>query len=146
MNKQLDKLIKTLKIIGAIDNIDFSYISEKYNDHYYLNIKMVRKHSNSEAMMIIEEDIGNMRLKIIIDSYKLFEAYKLLNEKEKIPKDLNIINPCVEDNYINSLVEIHFLEIINNLKAFNGTSDNYDAIARLAGKCYGYHIGKKIGV
>ena len=142
----LEKLIKTLKIITTIDNIDFSYKSEKYHDHYYLNIKMVRKHSNSEAMMIIEEDIANMRLKIIIDSHKLFEAYKLLNEEEKIPKNLNIINPCVEDNYINSLVEIYFLEIINNLKAFNGMRDNYDAIARLAGKCYGYHIGKKIGV
>ena len=62
----LEKLIKTLKIITTIDNIDFSYKSEKYHDHYYLNIKMVRKHSNSEAMMIIEEDIANMRLKIII--------------------------------------------------------------------------------
>ena len=107
---------------------------------------MVRKHSNREAMMIIAEDIANMRLKIIIDSHKLFEAYKLLNEEEKIPKNLNIINPCVVDDYINSLVEVYYLEIINNLKVFNGISDNYDAIARLAGKCYGYHIGKLEGI
>ena len=146
MNKQLDKLIKTLKIIGAIDNVDFSYISEKYHDHYYLNIKIVRKHSNKEAMSIIEEDIANMRLKIIIDSHKLFEAYKLLNEEVKIPKNFNIINPCVVDNYINSLVEVYYLEIINNLKVFNGISDNYDAIAKLAGKCYGYHFGKQYGI
>ena len=146
MNKQLEKLVKTLKIIETIDNIDFSYKSEKYNDHYYLNIKIVRKHSNSEAMMIIEEDIANMRLKIIIDSHKLFEAYKLLNEEDKIPKIFNIINPCVVDDYINSLVEVYYLEIINNLKVFNGISDNYDAIARLAGKCYGYHFGKPYGI
>jgi hypothetical protein len=36
----LEKLIKTLKIIAIIDNIDFSYKSEKYHDHYYLNIKI----------------------------------------------------------------------------------------------------------
>ncbi len=142
MNKQLEKLVKTIQTIATIDDVDFSYKSEKYHDHYYLNIKMVRKHSNSEAMMIIEEDLANMRLKIIIDSHKLFEAYKLLNEEEKIPKNLNIINPCVVDDYINSLVEVYYLEIINNLKVFNGISDNYDAIARLAGKCYGYHFGK----
>ena len=142
----LEKLVKTIQIIASIDDIDFSYQSEKYHDHYYLNIKMVRKHSNSEAMMIIEEDIANMRLKIIIDSHKLFEAYKLLNEEEKIPKNLNIINPCVVDDYINSLVEVYYLEIINNLKVFNGISDNYDAIARLVGKCFGYHAGKEYGI
>jgi hypothetical protein len=146
MNKQLEKLVKTLKIIETIDNIDFSYKSEKHHDHYYLNIKLVRKHSNSEAMMIIEEDIANMRLKIIIDSHKFFEAYKLLNEEEKIPKIFNIINPWVVDDYINSLVEVYYLEIIYNLKVFNGISDNYDAIARLAGKCYGYHFGKPYGI
>jgi hypothetical protein len=146
MNNQLEKLVKTLKTIGTIDNVDFSYQSEKYHDHYYLNIKIVRKHSNNEAMMIFEEDIATMRLKIIIDSHKLFEAYKLLNEEEKIPKNFNIINPCVVDDYMNSLVEVYYLEIINNLKVFNGISDNYDAIAKLAGKCYGYHFGKQHGI
>ena len=142
----LEKLVKTIQIIATIDDIDFSYKYEKYHDHYYLNIKMVRKHSNSEAMMIIEEDIATMRLKIIIDSNKLFEAYKLLNEEEKIPKNLNIINPCIEDNYMNTFVERQYLEIINNLKAFNGISDNYDAIARLFGKPHGYHTGKEYGI
>ncbi|RAR73757.1 hypothetical protein [Flavobacterium aciduliphilum] len=146
MNNQLEKLVKTLKTLGTIDNVDFSYQSEKYHDHYYLNIKMVRKHSNNEAMMIFEEDIANMRLKIIIDNHKLYEAYKLLDEENKIPKQFNIINPCVEEGYMNSLVELYYLEIINNLKVFNGVSDNYDAIAKLAGKCYGYHFGKIVGI
>lgn len=146
MNNQLEKLVKTLKIIGTIDNVDFSYQSEKYHDDYYLNIKIVRKHSNNEAMMIIDEDIANMRLKIRINSNALFEAYKLLNEDEKIPKHFNIINPCDEDNYMNSFVEVYYLEIINNLKVFNGISDNYDAIARLVGKRFGYHAGKEFGI
>lgn len=142
----LEKLVKTIQIIANIDDIDFSSQSEKYNDHYYLNIIMVRKHSNSEAMMIIEEDIATFRLKIRINSNTLFEAYKLLNEEEKIPKNLNIINPCIEDDYMNSFVERQYLEIINNLKAFNGISDNYDAIARLFGKSHGYHTGKEYGI
>jgi hypothetical protein len=146
MNNQLEKLVKTLETIGTIDNVDFSYQSEKYDDDYYLNIKIVRKHSNNEAMMVFKEDIATMRLKIRINSTALFEAYKLLNEEEKIPKHLDIINPCIEDNYMNSLVELCYLEIINNLKSFNGKSDNYDAIARLAGKCYGYHSGKIHGL
>lgn len=146
MNNQLEKLVKTLKTIGTIDNVDFSYQSEKYHDDYYLNIKIVTKNSNNEAMMIIDEDIATMRLKIRINSNALFEAYKLLNEDEKIPKHFNIINPCDEDNYMNSFVEVYYLEIINNLKVFNGISDNYDAIARLVGKCFGYHAGKEFGI
>lgn len=136
----LEKIVDALKVIGTIDNIDFSCKSEKHYDDYYLNIKIVRKHSNNDAMSIIEEDIANMRLKISIDSHKLFDAYKLLNEEEK---HLNIKNPNVEDNYINNLVEVSYLEIINNLKDFNGISDNYDAIARLVSKYYGNHVGKE---
>jgi hypothetical protein len=143
MEKQLEKLVNTLKLIGTIDNICFSYKSEKYYDDYYLNIKIVRKHSNNEAMLIMEEDISTMRLKIRINSTLLFNAYSQLNEDEKIPEHLNIINPCAEDNYMNSVVELCYLEIINNLKAFNGISDNYDAIARLASNCFGYHSSKK---
>jgi NDP-sugar pyrophosphorylase family protein len=143
MNNELEKLVNTIKTIGAIENIDYSYQSEKQQDDYCLNIKIVRKHSNNDAMLIIEEDIAMLRLKIRINSNALFEAYKLLNEEEKIPKHLNIINPCIEDNCINNLVEVSYLEIINNLKAFNGLSDNYDAIARLVGKYYGNHIGKE---
>lgn len=146
MNKQLEKLVKTIQTIATIDDVDFSYKSEKHQDDYYLNIKIVRKHSNNEAMMIIDEDIATMRLKIRINSNALFEAYKLLNEDEKIPKHFNIINPCDEDNYMNSFVEVYYLEIIKNLKVFNGISDNYDAIARLVGKCFGYHAGKEFGI
>ena len=146
MNNQLEKLVNTLKTIGTIHDIYFSYQSEKQQDDYYLNIKIVRKHSNNEAMMITEEDIATMRLKIRINSNALFEEYKLLNEEEKIPKKFNIINPCVEDKYMNSVVESRYLEIINNLEAFNGTSDDYNAIARLVGKSHGYHEGKEYGI
>ena len=148
MNNQdpLEIIVTTLNVIGTIERINFYCESEKYHDDYYLKIKIVKEDSNNQAMAVFKEEIATLRLKIRIDSHKLFEAYKLLNEEEKIPKHLNIINPCVVDNYMNSLVELRYLEIINNLKAFNGKSDNYDTIARLAGKCYGYHIGKGYGI
>lgn len=145
MNSQLEKLVSTLKIIGTIANIDLSFKSEKYNDDYYLNIKIVRKHSNNKAMSIMEEDISTMRLKIRINSTQLFKSYSQLNEDEKIPKYLNIINPCDDNDYMNSFVELYYLEIINNLKSFNGKSDNYDAIAKLSGS-FGYQIGKQYGI
>ena len=146
MNNQLEKLVNTLKVIGTIDNIDFSYQSEKYHDDYYLNIKILKKHSNNEAMLIIEEDVATMRIKIRIDSSALFKAYSQLNEDEKIPEQFEISNPCKIDAYMNNFVERDFLNIIQNLKSFNSVSDNYEVIARLLVKYCGDHFGKEFGI
>ena len=143
MKEQLEKLLTILKMIGINDNIDFYKKSKKNHDYYYLKIKTVRKQSNNEAMLIFEEEIATLSLNIRINSNTLFEAYKLLNEEEKIPKYLNIINPCFEDNYMNSFVETCYFEIIINLKDFNGISDNYASIATILGKSRGTPTAKK---
>lgn len=142
----LEKIVETLNVLGTIENCSYSCISERFNEDFYLNITIFKKESNNEAMMIFEEQLTTMRLKIRIDSVALFAAYSQLDEDEKIPKHYEISNPCLNDAYMNSFIEVGFLKIIQNLKIFNGVSDNYDLIARILGKSYGYHSGKEFGI
>lgn len=148
MNNQnpLAKIIETLNVLEMIQNCHYSCMSERFNEEFYLNFSIFKKESNNQAMMIFEEQLVTMRLKIRIDCAALFREYSQLDEEEKIPKNYEISNPCLNDEYMNSFIEAGFLKIIQNLKFFNGISDNYDEIARILGKSYGYHSGKMYGI
>jgi hypothetical protein len=148
MNNQnpLAKIIETLNVLETIENCDYSRTSERFNEVFYLNFSIFKKKSNDHAMMIFKEQLATMRLEIRIDCAALFREYSRLDEEKKIPKNYEILNPCLNDEYMNNFIEGGFLEIIQNLKIFNGISDNYDVICRLIGKYHGYHSGKFYGI
>ncbi|MCX6230906.1 MAG: hypothetical protein NTZ33_05130 [Bacteroidetes bacterium] len=139
---ELKKIQDLLDIFKTINGIKFDVICNRDSDDYHIRILLFTEENNDEAMLIIRKNILIMNFIIHIDSIKFFETYNNLKEDEKIPPQHNIINPCIEDNYMSYMVKWKFLEIMKNLKMFNGIKDDYISIAKLARIARGYVLCK----
>jgi len=115
---------------------DFNVICERNIDDYQIKIQAYSSKSNNEAMMIFKTVESIITFKIYIDSKKLDDAYSKLSDDEKIPSQHNIfdLSSSHKGEYMRLLVKISYVDIMENLAAYNENKDDYTAIAKLAVK------------
>ncbi|MFZ4740872.1 MAG: hypothetical protein ACOYLE_06880 [Bacteroidales bacterium] len=144
--EELKNLEEIKNYLKSIEHFKKNVNCEKNSDDYVVNIQSYTESTNNEEMIVYKTVQSSISINIHIDSNKLFEAYCNLKEDEKIPSQHNIVNPCIEENYLNFMLEHKYLKIMENLKMFNGETDDYYAIARLIGISRGYVLGKRVGI
>jgi hypothetical protein len=114
----------------------FNVICERNQDDYQIKIQAYSSKSNNEAMMIFKTIESVISFKIFIDSKKLDEAYAKLSDDEKIPSQHSLfdLSSSHKGEYMRLLVKIAYLDIMENLAAYNEKKDDYTTIAKLAFK------------
>lgn len=138
--------IITVNTIEEIENFEklhsqlkFNTNCERENDHFTVLIQAYSEHSNNDAMMIFKKAESAIKVEIKLDTEKLDEAYSNLSEDKKIPSTHEIItiSSSHKGEYLRLLVKVCYKNILQHLAAYNGSSDDYKAIAELAVKYRG---------
>lgn len=117
----------------------FTTNCERENDHFTVLIQAYSEHSNNDAMMIFKKVEAAIKFEIKLDTEKLDEAYSNLSEDQKIPSahEIITISSSHKGEYLRLLVKVCYKNILQHLAAYNGSSDDYTAIAELAVKYRG---------
>ena len=138
--------ILNVNTIDEIENFEklhsqfeFNANCERVNNHFTLLLQAYSEHSNNEAMMIFKKAEAAIKFEIQLDTEKLDEAYSNLSEDQKIPSahEIITISSSHKGEYLRLLVKVCYKKILQHLAAYNGSSDDYQAIAELAVKYRG---------
>ena len=143
--EEIKSIIDLNIYLESIKNYKVNVVCNRNSDDYEVTITAYSEHPNNEDMIHIKTIHSSKYISIHIDSNKFTEAYNNLNEEDKLPSQLNIINPCTKENYMSYMVESKYLEIMKKLKIFNGINDEYVSIAKLAKLARGYVLCKPLG-
>lgn len=117
----------------------FRYKCDRNDDDYTLRIEAYSLHAGHlDAMYNVEHVESYTNINIHIDSRKFMEEYNSLPESEQLPKQFEILNPCLHEYYMRLFVEVVKTDKLLALFGdFNGDKNDYYGIAKLAGKSYG---------
>jgi predicted ribonuclease YlaK len=138
--------ILNVNTIDEIENFEklhsqfeFNANCERVNDNFTLLLQAYSEHRNDEAMMIFKKAESAIKFEIQLDTEKLNEAYSNLSEDKKIPSahEIITISSSHKGEYLRLLVKVCYKNILQHLAAYNGSIDDYKAIAELAVKYRG---------